>query len=878
MSVFVDNFAKGFQIGDSWRRGNDEWITQRAVRKAGDQLAELMSFDPLKQLQTASAQQPAYAGTSAEAGTPPIAEAGAAAGEAGTQVVPTPAAEPSERRGLAGLFSRRDRRSISDGTTWAEAKGEYLRTISRISDPGVQAAMRQQLADIEKNKILGYLSQAYSASTAGDRVTAATYLQAAGTLMYPGIQSDVSPGPRGSFVVVNKGQDGSVLGGYALRPAAIADMMMQVADMNTWARLAWQNSRLPAGGGGGGGSGGGGRSSTSTRNAGETEAANEARNVSSDMVETMENEKKMEELALEDTREVFTKATSAVDAVLGQQLSAARDAAKAPASEGIDPLLPGAEAAAPVLPLPQDVQLAVNVGRGPQPGVSRGDDAVVTVVDYDPVTKAPVVADVQPDGSVSTQVEAGGPEEPPPRAMDAATLVSRRYPGVRSGDSGTLETDPGVRQGLQRMAEAFVASELMDESATKIVLGQLLSPSGASVTILGPVEGDPRFTMVDIDGQQFPIPTERTQQFALGMQQYARGANEWRFKHGMLAESDALFMPDGGMVGARVSTTGEPVIPQAMRGAPPRPSDLALPGSSAPPPRPFTTMPSVDVRASGAAGVGASPVVPVRQTAVLPQGAPADISVSGSVAGGTMPASPLNSVVIYPTAVRTEMGSQAAALAQQLSLPAPDGTMQPPAPHTPEGQLLSMVNTVDALVQRGVAVPDSLARAAMELADAASLPSETFRAVKEFMDAGRVSGAVASGRVAISSSMLDSMIRPVDDRTRAAEREFLGAVEKINEAVMSEGGVSDPAPVEAAVASLAKLLQARIPYQAIPQAGAPGNDGAMFGVPDMYNEDVMPRDAVVDVIDWINGLYRQAAARSSGVIEDTSEKRTNDGG
>lgn len=158
----------------------------------------------------------------------PTAEPAPAAAPA-AQPAAQPAAKPTSGIEMINQDISNGRDGYS-GRGWQQLKGDYMRAIAKIGDPQAFVTLKDGFYDLEKRKISTHLKSAVALSQVGNQIGAAQQLQAAGFYMNPGVKGKVVPGPEGSFVVQNTGEDGTPFGGYALKPEQIMEIALAYED------------------------------------------------------------------------------------------------------------------------------------------------------------------------------------------------------------------------------------------------------------------------------------------------------------------------------------------------------------------------------------------------------------------------------------------------------------------------------------------------------------------------------------------------------------------------------------------------------------------------------------------------------------------------
>lgn len=125
-----------------------------------------------------------------------------------------------------------------DGKSWNDKKAQYIEAMKGVNDPRILDAMMDQMADLEKGKVLEYGRMAIASLKAGDNKAAQNYLAAMSYYTDPG-----------STPMVNVQPDGTVLyhspGGkpMALKAKNIEDMMHQFVDFDGYRDLAFDREQ-----------------------------------------------------------------------------------------------------------------------------------------------------------------------------------------------------------------------------------------------------------------------------------------------------------------------------------------------------------------------------------------------------------------------------------------------------------------------------------------------------------------------------------------------------------------------------------------------------------------------------------------------------------
>lgn len=127
---------------------------------------------------------------------------------------------------------------------WAEQKRGFLTAAATAANGDLSSylAAREHLVSMEQQKIGNLMNGALLLAAAGDNAGAARQLQAAGSFMFPGSNTEVhaDDDEDGAFVVENSDpHTGADQGGFALTVPDIVEMMSMLNDPLEWAKFSW---------------------------------------------------------------------------------------------------------------------------------------------------------------------------------------------------------------------------------------------------------------------------------------------------------------------------------------------------------------------------------------------------------------------------------------------------------------------------------------------------------------------------------------------------------------------------------------------------------------------------------------------------------------
>lgn len=125
------------------------------------------------------------------------------------------------------------------GNDWAARKARIVKAAGALS-PEQFFQVREEVANTERRKITQHMQNALFMAQNGDRAGAKRQLSAVGYYMSPGVRARISDGPQGSFIVQNYDEKtGDQLGGYAVTPDAIAEMIHAYSDPGDYSRFVF---------------------------------------------------------------------------------------------------------------------------------------------------------------------------------------------------------------------------------------------------------------------------------------------------------------------------------------------------------------------------------------------------------------------------------------------------------------------------------------------------------------------------------------------------------------------------------------------------------------------------------------------------------------
>lgn len=97
------------------------------------------------------------------------------------------------------------------GESWNAMKTKYIEAMKNVTDPRVLDGMMNQMADLEKGKVMEYGRLALAAMDQGDMETAQNYLAGVSFYTDPGVTPNISVQPDGTVLMATEGQKPMVM-------------------------------------------------------------------------------------------------------------------------------------------------------------------------------------------------------------------------------------------------------------------------------------------------------------------------------------------------------------------------------------------------------------------------------------------------------------------------------------------------------------------------------------------------------------------------------------------------------------------------------------------------------------------------------------------
>lgn len=124
------------------------------------------------------------------------------------------------------------------GNDWNQMKTRYIEAMKHVKDPRVLDGMMEQMANLEKGKVMEYGRMALSAMDNGDMETAQNYLAGVSFFTDPGVTPTVSVQPDGTTLMAVEGQKPVIL----TKPQ-LEDFLHQYSNFEGYRDLAFDKEK-----------------------------------------------------------------------------------------------------------------------------------------------------------------------------------------------------------------------------------------------------------------------------------------------------------------------------------------------------------------------------------------------------------------------------------------------------------------------------------------------------------------------------------------------------------------------------------------------------------------------------------------------------------